>query len=388
MEEANKKSNSANEAHLFVFTADKAGMGSADKAHVNRVVYEMSKDSAFFAHAKKNDAKTDAKIAEYKAKLATLSVQPTLLQSSLSSKSNTRGSNPLLRRVMELDHHLERLRYCSRPCVVVDMDAFYAAVEMRDQPALATVPMAVGGTGMISTANYVARRKGVRSAMPGFIARQLCPELVFVKPDFRKYKAASAQVKKVLLEYDPNAKMMSLDEGKLDLTAFFQRRMHEKSSLVCNNSSNNSSTSGGGSRGSVLVSNEELAAVVAEIRSRIKAATGGLTCSAGIGPNFMVAKIASDMNKPDGQYAVPLHSREALLSFLRPVPVRKVGGVVSVLGHAANSPFWHIFACSCFLLPGALDGPLASNYLPLPLTEYRRCFISSSHSYTCTHVLG
>ena len=381
--------------HLFVFTADKAGMGNADKEHVNRVVYEMSKNSAYFAHAKKNDEKTDAKIAEYKQKLATLDLGPSALLSSASTSSSTsssssfsssssggggssgssgsssNSSNPLLRRVVELERQLERARYCSRPCVVVDMDAFFAAVEMRDDPRLLAVPMAVGGTGMISTANYVARQKGVRSAMPGFIARQLCPELVFVKPNFAKYKAASAKVKAVLLEYDPHARMMSLDEGKLDLSAFFRARRRKKrmrqqqqqqeqqrqalaSSNESSSSSSSSSSSDGGSgdsssssssshlapgphsdedednEGELLVRDDELAAVVREMRAKVKVATNGLTCSAGLGPNFMVAKIASDVNKPDGQCAVPLHSVERLLGFLRPVPVRKVGGVGKV----------------------------------------------------------
>lgn len=83
------------------------------------------------------------------------------------------------------------------------MDAFYASVEQLDAPALADVPMAVGGIGMICTANYHARKFGVRSAMPGFIARRLCPQLVFVKPDFTKYTAASELARAIFRDYDP-----------------------------------------------------------------------------------------------------------------------------------------------------------------------------------------
>ena len=83
--------------------------------------------------------------------------------------------------------------YLSAVCVVCDMDQFFAAVEARDNPDLKNRPFAVGGEGMICTANYVARKFGVRSAMPGFIGKQLCKELVFVKPDFSKYKAAAGK---------------------------------------------------------------------------------------------------------------------------------------------------------------------------------------------------
>ncbi len=89
------------------------------------------------------------------------------------------------------------------PLAAVDMDAFYASVEQLDAPALADVPMAVGGIGMICTANYHARKFGVRSAMPGFIARRLCPQLVFVKPDFTKYTAASELTRAIFRDYDP-----------------------------------------------------------------------------------------------------------------------------------------------------------------------------------------
>ena len=102
------------------------------------------------------------------------------------------------------------------------MDAFYAAVEMRDDPSLRAVPMAVGGVGMISTANYAARRFGVRSAMPGFIGVELCKmfgaELRFVRPNFAKYQEASRRVRAVLARYDAGARMLSLDEAALDLT--------------------------------------------------------------------------------------------------------------------------------------------------------------------------
>lgn len=97
------------------------------------------------------------------------------------------------------------------------MDKFYAAVEERDNPSLGNRPMAVGGMSMLSTANYEARKFGVRSAMPGYIAKRLCPELIIVRPRFHAYRAASKAVQQILVDYDPEFSMMSLDEAYLGL---------------------------------------------------------------------------------------------------------------------------------------------------------------------------
>ena len=102
----------------------------------------------------------------------------------------------------------------------VDMDMFYAAVEMRDDPRLQDIPMAVGGMGMLSTSNYRARKYGVRAAMPGFIAKKLCPELVIVPGNMDKYAQVSEVVRGVFKEYDPNFAPMSLDEAYLDLISW------------------------------------------------------------------------------------------------------------------------------------------------------------------------
>jgi len=100
------------------------------------------------------------------------------------------------------------------------MDMFYAAVEIRDRPELADKPVAVGGMSMVSTANYVARKYGVRSAMPGFIAKQLCPGLVLVPCNFQKYKEVSEVMRSIVAEYDPNYASMGLDEVNLDVTEY------------------------------------------------------------------------------------------------------------------------------------------------------------------------
>ena len=119
---------------------------------------------------------------------------------------------------LRLVNCLRKQRDLTRTIVHVDMDMFYAAVEMRDNPALAGVPMAVGGMGMLSTSNYAARKFGVRAAMPGFIAKKLCPELVIVPGNMEKYAGVSEVVRGVFREYDPNFAPMSLDEAYLDIT--------------------------------------------------------------------------------------------------------------------------------------------------------------------------
>ena len=160
-----------------------------------------------------------------------------------------------------------------RKIIHLDMDCFYAAVEMRERPELAGQPVAVGGgsrRGVVTPCNYEARAFGVRSAMPGFKAREICPQLVFLPVRFDLYRAASARVREILCDVTPLVEPLSLDEASLDVTALDRFAWD----------------------------------LAKEIRQRIFEKTG-LTGSAGIAPNKMLAKIASDMNKPDGLTVVP-----------------------------------------------------------------------------------
>ena len=179
------------------------------------------------------------------------------------------------------------------------MDAFFAACHTLERPELASVPMAVGGMSMISTANYVARKAGVRSAMPGFVAVKLCPALVFVRQDFELYQKYAAMLREVWRVYDKEFDCGSLDEAYLDVTEFMSRTGMD-----------------GGE-------------VAAKLRSDVETKTR-LTCSAGVAPTRRLAKICSDWNKPNGQFVLE-RSREAVISFLSDLPVRKVGGVGKVL---------------------------------------------------------
>jgi DNA polymerase IV len=179
-----------------------------------------------------------------------------------------------------------------RKIIHLDMDCFYAAIELRERPELEGRPVAVGGgsrRGVVMTCNYEARKFGVRSAMPGFKARELCPELIFLPVRFDLYSTESAKIRKILLSYTPLVEPLSLDEAFLDVTDLGRYAWD----------------------------------IAREIRARIYAATG-LTCSAGIAPNKMLAKIASEWRKPNGQFAI---LPDEVDEFMRKLPVGKLWGV-------------------------------------------------------------
>ena len=187
----------------------------------------------------------------------------------------------------------------SRKILHVDMDAFYASVEQRDDPALRGQPVVVawrGSRSVVCAASYEARKFGVRSAMPAVRAERLCPHAVFVPPDFVRYKAASRQVREIFERHTDLIEPLSLDEAYLDVTA-------TKTGLP------------------------SATATAQAIRDAIREETR-LTASAGVAPNKFVAKIASDWNKPDGLFVVKPHQVEA---FLAPLPVGRLPGVGKVM---------------------------------------------------------
>lgn len=178
------------------------------------------------------------------------------------------------------------------------MDAFYASVEQMDNPLLRGKPVAVGGSenrGVVAAASYEARRFGVRSALSGAMAKKNCPELIFVKPRFDRYKEISSKIHAIFHEYTDLVEPLSLDEAYLDVT---------------NNKKGNPSAT----------------LLAQEIRLRIFNEVG-LTASAGISVNKFVAKIASDYNKPNGQKTV---NPDEIISFLEELPIRKFYGVGKV----------------------------------------------------------
>ncbi len=186
-----------------------------------------------------------------------------------------------------------------RKIIHVDMDAFYASVEQRDDPALRGKPVVVawrGARSVVCAASYEARTFGVRSAMPAVRAERLCPDAIFVPPDFVRYRAVSRQVREIFLRHSDLVEPLSLDEAFLDVS-------EAKSGLP------------------------SATAVAQAIRAQIREETA-LTASAGVAPNKFLAKIASDWRKPDGLFVI---RPDAVAGFLEPLAVGRIPGVGKVM---------------------------------------------------------
>jgi DNA polymerase IV len=186
-----------------------------------------------------------------------------------------------------------------RKILHIDMDAFYASVEQRDDPALRGKPVVVAWRGqrsVVCAASYEARVFGVRSAMPAVRAERLCPDAIFVAPDFTRYRAASKHVREIFLRHTELVEPLSLDEAYLDVTT--PKTAHESAT-----------------------------AVARTIRQQIFDETA-LTASAGVAPNKFLAKIASDWRKPNGLFVIRPHEAE---EFLAPLPVARIPGVGKVM---------------------------------------------------------
>ncbi len=183
-----------------------------------------------------------------------------------------------------------------RKIIHVDMDAFYASIEQRDHPRFRGRPVVVGGDpdsrGVVAAASYEARKFGIRSAIPCARAAKLCPDAIFVRPRFEVYRQVSRDIREIFFNYTDLVEPLSLDEAYLDVT-------------------------------DNKVGNPSATLVAREIRDRILDQTG-LTASAGIAPNKFLAKIASDLNKPNGQAVIP---PERVDDFLRELPVGRISGV-------------------------------------------------------------
>ncbi|XP_006190121.1 DNA polymerase kappa isoform X1 [Camelus ferus] len=336
---------------------NKAGMEGLDKEKINKIIMEATKGSRFYGNELKKEKQVNQRIEnmmQQKAQITSQQLRKAQIQAD--------------RFAMEL----EQSRDLNNTIVHIDMDAFYAAVEMRDNPELKEKPIAVGSMSMLSTSNYHARRFGVRAAMPGFIAKRLCPQLIIVPPNFDKYRAVSREVKEILADYDPNFMAMSLDEAYLNITKHLEERQNwpedkRKYFIKTGNSLENDkpgkevklsecersispllfedSPPDLQSTGNPLQVNSEepnnpqilqnaivfgtsAEEVVKEIRFRIEQKTT-LTASAGIAPNTMLAKVCSDKNKPNGQYQIP-PNRQAVMDFIKDLPIRKVSGIGKV----------------------------------------------------------
>ncbi len=186
-----------------------------------------------------------------------------------------------------------------RKIIHCDCDCFYAAVEVRDNPALRGLPVAVGGRadqrGVVATCNYEARAFGIHSAMAMAQAMKRCPDLIIIRPDMEKYRIASRAILAIYRDYTDLVEPLSLDEAYLDVS----QSLHFNGSATL---------------------------IARDIRARI-AETVGITASAGVAPNKFLAKIASDWRKPDGLFVIRPHEIDA---FVLPLPVKKIFGVGKV----------------------------------------------------------
>lgn len=341
---------------------NKAGMQGLDKEKINKIIMEATKGSRFY----ENELKKDQQVNQRIEKMMQLKDKIT--------------SQQLLKAQLQVDKHaldLEQSRDLSCTIVHIDMDAFYASVEMRDNPELKEKPIAVGSMSMLSTSNYHARRFGVRAAMPGFIAKKLCPHLTIVPLNFKKYEEVSKQVREILAEYDPSFMPTGLDEAYLNITEYLEERQNwpedkrsysiKRENIAKNGKQDVTATDELKSNeaahsvspilfeDNISITEEQLVAtsqlcneeqrdkelllnsvvfgtsaeeVVKEIRFRIEQKTG-LTASAGIAPNMMLAKMCSDQNKPNGQYRIS-PDRQSVMDFIKDLPIRKVPGIGKV----------------------------------------------------------
>ncbi len=221
-----------------------------------------------------------------------------------------------------------------RQVLHIDCDCFFAAIEMRDQPALRQLPLAVGGDpsgrGVISTCNYIARRYGVRSAMASGLALRLCPDLVLVKGDMVRYQQASRQIMAIMRQYARVFEQVSIDEAYLELPV-----------------------------------GENALAVAQAIRQEV-AHQVGVTVSAGIAPNKYLAKIASDINKPNGLRQIPA---DEVAAFVRQLEIRKIPGVGPKLGERLAADGLHL----CADLQALSMGHLIHRYGRMGAILYERC---------------
>ncbi|KAJ8612190.1 hypothetical protein MRB53_037580 [Persea americana] len=265
--------------HLLGPSLTKAGQDSVDQHKVSEIIYNASKGSRFFNNEENKDKNLTAKIERILGR-----------KRQLDKLDLARD----LRRADEYIAELEVSRDLSQYVVHIDCDAFYAAVEELDRPELKHVPMAVG-KGVLTTCNYHARKFGCRSGMAGFVAMKLCPQLVCLPLNFEKYTAKAQEVRAVLAIYDPRFESASIDEAYLNITAYCEEHNRDPEDVV--------------------------AQMRAEVHEKAK-----ITISAGIAANAKLAKIASNKNKPNGQFCLQ-NDRTAIMAFMRDLPTRKVNGI-------------------------------------------------------------
>ena len=272
-----------NEKMSYLFTAEKAGMQGLNREEINKIITEATKNSRM---SKKNqeDLERMKEDAEKTIQLVNAFHKNEILYNQIKQLADAKI------------HQIRNERRLDKIWVHIDMDMFFAQVEIRDDPSLANIPMAVGSTAMISTSNYIARKFGVRSAMPGFLALRLCPTLKIIPGDFHKYSRESKKIMSVVEKYDPNYEQMGCDEAYIDLTSYCSEKK--------------------------ATTETEVIEIVKQIKKEIYDATL-LNCSCGIGCDKTLAKICSDYNKPNGIYYLKFEP-ETIENFVKELNIRKI----------------------------------------------------------------
>ncbi|KAF8739788.1 impB/mucB/samB family, partial [Rhizoctonia solani] len=278
-------------------SSGKAGLAK-DQTEINKIIAEVSKGSKFYEVRDiydRNETDTHATFQNEKRKDAQLTVRIEKLLALRDSLMKNARIAEIEATVDKQLAEIESQRDFSQIICHADMDAFYATVETLDNPSLEGTAFGVG-IGVLSTASYEARKFGVRSGMATFVAKALCPHLNLLPMRFHRYSEMSNRVFNVLRKYDPNLLAAGCDEGYLNLTS------------VCEEA------------------NESPEVLVQRMRDEVYKETG-LTMSCGVAPNKALAKICSDLNKPNGQYIMPF-DRSVILEFTRKLPMRKTCGDV------------------------------------------------------------
>ena len=302
---SSSSSSNAAASALLISASDKAGMGGIDRDRINAILLRESGDSAFMVRQRRNDERANARIDGMRRRLA---------ERDGGGGVGVGWRAELIR--SEIDPLLRRCRSRRRPlstCAVVDMDGFFISCHILGDPHLADVPACVGGRSMISTSNYVARKYGVRAAMPGYLGSKLVQELsggeetlTFVESDFDLYKRKSSEVRSVLEEYDPNLSMHSLDEAYMDIGRYLEVQLldetgglsHEDIRELVKSKLSSKENKENPTQRKLLHDHLPIGtihtaaiALLHSIREQVRTSTG-LTCSAGLSSNFLLAKIA------------------------------------------------------------------------------------------------
>ncbi|ESN92079.1 hypothetical protein HELRODRAFT_116221 [Helobdella robusta] len=337
----------------MILNDNKAGMEGLDKESINKIIVDASKGSLYYENEQRKESILKVKIENQRKLLAQITEEQKKIGLKIAD---------------ELISKLESARGLGRSIVHFDMDAFYAAVEILSKPHLTHVPMAVGSNHMLSTSNYAARKFGVRAGMPGFIGKKLCPNLTIVPLNYPEYERYSRIMHGVLSQYDSKFCSVGLDEAYMDITELVNERMmkvrgemvmRKKMTMMTKDASAADDddkfdddddeeedkyddkddddeyktkiifSSVAADESQRIFQRSRIAEVlVSEIRQKIFEATG-LTSSAGIACNAMLAKVCSDMNKPNGQFVV--HSTKTdVMNFIRDLPIRKISGIGKV----------------------------------------------------------